>query len=49
MGAEDVDRVNLQVLSVSGTEAEQVQSAKVLKLLDKGRHWVLVVLLMSNV
>jgi metal transporter CNNM len=41
--------VNLQVLSTSGTEKEQKQSAKVLKLLEKGRHWVLVCLLLSNV
>jgi hypothetical protein len=41
--------VNLQVLSVSGTEVEQKQAAKVLSLLQRGRHWVLVVLLLSNV
>lgn len=41
--------VNLQVLSSSGSVAEQKASEKVLKLLGRGRHWVLVVLLLSNV
>lgn len=41
--------LNLRVLSTSGTEKEQVQAQKVLKLLERGRHWVLVVLLLSNV
>jgi len=37
------------VLSTSGTEQEQRDAKKVIKLLERGRHWVLVVLLLSNV
>lgn len=44
-----LDQVNLQVLSTSGTDDEKIRAAKVLKLLEKGRHWVLVVLLLGNV
>jgi DhnA family fructose-bisphosphate aldolase class Ia len=44
-----LDAVNLQVLSTAGSESEKKNAAKVLKLLDRGRHWVLVVLLLSNV
>lgn len=32
--------INLRVLSTSGTETEQKQAAQVLKLLERGRHWV---------
>ncbi|GAA5974567.1 hypothetical protein JCM21900_001746 [Sporobolomyces salmonicolor] len=49
LGLMGLDLVNLQVLSTSGTEQEQRDAAKVIKLLEKGRHWVLVVLLLSNV
>jgi len=49
LGLMGLDPVNLKVLSVSGTDKERVQSEKVLKLINRGRHWVLVVLLMSNV
>jgi len=44
-----LDAVNLQVLSTAGSETEKKNAAKVLKLLERGRHWVLVVLLLSNV
>lgn len=44
-----LDILNLRVLSTSGSVTEQVQAQKVLKLLERGRHWVLVVLLLSNV
>ncbi|UZJ55070.1 hypothetical protein CBS101457_004390 [Exobasidium rhododendri] len=44
-----LDAVNLQVLSTAGSDSERKNAAKVLKLLDRGRHWVLVVLLLSNV
>ena len=37
------------MLSESGTPSERKQATKVLKLLERGRHWVLVVLLLSNV
>lgn len=41
--------MNLRVLATSGSESEQKNASTVLKLLEKGRHWVLVVLLLSNV
>lgn len=44
-----LDMVNLQVLSTSGSEKEKKHALKVIKLLEKGRHWVLVVLLLGNV
>lgn len=34
------------VLATSGSEKEQKDAAKVIKLLHKGRHWVLVCLLL---
>lgn len=37
------------MLATSGEPDEQVDAAKVLKLLERGKHWVLVVLLLSNV
>jgi metal transporter CNNM len=47
MGSDDL---NLRVLATSSDDAaERKQASKVLKLLAKGRHWVLVVLLLSNV
>ncbi|GAA5965562.1 hypothetical protein JCM3765_007381 [Sporobolomyces pararoseus] len=49
LGLMGLDLVNLQVLSTSGTEQEQRDAKKVIKLLERGRHWVLVVLLLSNV
>lgn len=49
LGLMGLDMVNLQVLSSSGTEMEQKHAKVVLNLLAKGRHWVLVVLLLGNV
>lgn len=43
-----LDTINLQVLSQAGTPAEQEQAPKVLKLLNTGRHTVLVVLLLCG-
>lgn len=41
-------QVNLQVLSQAGTPEEQIQAPKVLKLIQKGRHTMLVVLLLGE-
>ncbi|GAA5971081.1 hypothetical protein JCM11641_004136 [Rhodosporidiobolus odoratus] len=49
LGLMGLDLVNLQVMSTSGEESERKDALKVMKLLEKGRHWVLVVLLLSNV
>jgi metal transporter CNNM len=47
MGSDDM---HLRVLAQSSSDPkEKKHAAKVLKLLQKGRHWVLVVLLLSNV
>ncbi|TXT08616.1 hypothetical protein VHUM_02744 [Vanrija humicola] len=47
MGSDDL---NLKVLAASSTDPATRRSAgKVLRLLKRGRHWVLVVLLLSNV
>lgn len=47
MGSDDL---NLRVLSTSSdNEKERKSATKVLRLLSRGRHWVLVVLLLSNV
>ncbi|KAF3484347.1 uncharacterized protein GIQ15_03671 [Arthroderma uncinatum] len=43
------DEIYLQVIKTSGEEGEKKQAAKVLDLLKKGKHWVLVTLLLSNV
>lgn len=44
-----LDSVNLQVLSTAGSDSEKRNALKVLRLIERGRHWVLVVLLLSNV
>ncbi|PWN52724.1 DUF21-domain-containing protein, partial [Violaceomyces palustris] len=49
LGLMGLDMVNLQVMSTSGTEKERQHALKVIRLLEKGRHWVLVVLLLGNV
>lgn len=49
LGLMGLDMVNLQVLASSGSEKERKHATKVLRLLEKGRHWVLVVLLLGNV
>jgi len=43
------DEVYLQVIQTSGEESEKKNAASVLKLLKRGKHWVLVTLLLSNV
>ncbi|TKA82816.1 hypothetical protein B0A55_01074 [Friedmanniomyces simplex] len=43
------DETYLQVLATSGEGSEKKHAAAVLKLLNKGKHWVLVTLLLSNV
>ncbi|KIY01578.1 uncharacterized protein Z520_03130 [Fonsecaea multimorphosa CBS 102226] len=43
------DEIYLQVIKDSGEGTERAHAAKVLKLLRKGKHWVLVTLLLSNV
>ncbi|EGD94057.1 CBS domain-containing protein [Trichophyton tonsurans CBS 112818] len=43
------DEIYLQVIQTSGEGEERKQAAKVLDLLKKGKHWVLVTLLLSNV
>ncbi|ROV89457.1 hypothetical protein VMCG_10202 [Cytospora schulzeri] len=43
------DSVYLQVISQDATEPQQKNAKRVLQLLDKGKHWVLVTLLLSNV
>ncbi|PKI85524.1 cell agglutination protein Mam3 [Malassezia vespertilionis] len=49
LGLMGLDMVNLQVLMTSGTEQERKYASKVSRLLERGRHWVLVVLLLGNV
>ena len=44
-----LDLVNLEVLQSAGEPATQRHATKVYKLLHRGRHWVLVTLLLSNV
>lgn len=43
------DEINLQVIAASGDAHEKKQALRVLNLLRKGKHWVLVTLLLSNV
>ncbi|ESZ92521.1 hypothetical protein SBOR_7093 [Sclerotinia borealis F-4128] len=43
------DGVYLQVIATSGEGKEQRHAQKVYQLLQKGKHWVLVTLLLSNV
>jgi len=43
------DEIYLQVIASSGEGSERKNANKVLKLLKKGKHWVLVTLLLSNV
>lgn len=42
------DMVNLEVLASSGDAIEN-QARRVLRLLSRGKHWVLVTLLLGNV
>lgn len=43
------DMTNLRVLQESGTQEQQKHARKVLSLLNRGKHWVLVTLLLGNV
>ena len=43
------DEVYLQVIQTSGEQTEKKNAASVLNLLKRGKHWVLVTLLLSNV
>lgn len=43
------DETYLQVIATSGEGAERRHAKRVLGLLNKGKHWVLVTLLLSNV
>lgn len=43
------DEIYLEVLHSSGDENERKYAGKVLRLLKRGKHWVLVTLLLSNV
>ncbi|OAX79741.1 hypothetical protein ACJ72_05936 [Emergomyces africanus] len=43
------DEVYLQVIKTSGEGAEKKHADRVLRLLKRGKHWVLVTLLLSNV
>ncbi|TFY80544.1 hypothetical protein EWM64_g3468 [Hericium alpestre] len=50
LGLMGLDELHLRVLSASSDDVTERKNAqKVLKLLNKGRHWVLVVLLLGNV
>ncbi|KAI9022312.1 hypothetical protein CLU79DRAFT_752167 [Phycomyces nitens] len=49
LGLMGLDETNLHVLIESGTPDERENAKKVLRLLDRGKHWVLVTLLLSNV
>jgi metal transporter CNNM len=43
------DQVYLQVIAKSGSGSDRINAQKVLNVLQRGRHWVLVSLLLSNV
>lgn len=43
------DEIYLQVIATSGDGSEKKHAKKVLNLLNRGKHWVLVTLLLSNV
>ncbi len=43
------DEIYLQVIRDSGDGTERKHAAKVLRLLKRGKHWVLVTLLLGNV
>lgn len=49
LGLMGQDEVYLKVIATSGEPHEQRDARKVLKLIDRGKHWVLVTLLLSNV
>lgn len=43
------DSIYLQVVSGDPTEPQQKNARRVLNLLNRGKHWVLVTLLLANV
>lgn len=43
------DELNLQVIATSGEGSERKNASSVLRLLKRGKHWVLVTLLLGNV
>ncbi|KAG6333305.1 hypothetical protein ID866_5782 [Astraeus odoratus] len=50
LGLMGLDELHLRVLATSSDDVEEKENAqKVLNLMQKGRHWVLVVLLLGNV
>lgn len=49
LGLMGLDETNLQVMLESGSESEKKNAIRVLGLLSKGKYWVLVTLLLSNV
>lgn len=49
LGLMGQDEINLQVIRQSGEPHEQYRADRVLRVLNKGKHWVLVTLLLSNV
>lgn len=49
LGLMGQDEIYLQVIEQSGEGAERIHARRVLKLLKRGKHWVLVTLLLSNV
>ncbi|AET40009.1 Mam3p Ecym_5242 [Eremothecium cymbalariae DBVPG len=49
LGLMGQDEIYLKVISTSGSKAEQKHAQRVLRLLGRGKHWVLVTLLLSNV
>ncbi|KAJ8096705.1 hypothetical protein POJ06DRAFT_263183 [Lipomyces tetrasporus] len=49
LGLMGQDEVYLQVIEQTGSVSERKNAGKVLSLLKKGKHWVLVTMLLSNV
>ncbi|CAO3637864.1 unnamed protein product [Mucor hiemalis] len=49
LGLMGLDETNLQVMLESGSESEKRNATRVLDLLNRGKYWVLVTLLLSNV
>ncbi|KAK6526069.1 cell agglutination protein Mam3 [Arthrobotrys megalospora] len=49
LGLMGQDEIYLQVIAQSGEDKEQKHARAVLRLLTRGKHWVLVTLLLSNV
>ncbi|KAF9345575.1 hypothetical protein BGX26_002977 [Mortierella sp. AD094] len=49
IGLMGLDETNLHVLMASGSPTEQAHAETVYKLLSRGKHWVLVTLLLGNV